>query len=100
MYLLMPLDILELIYEFLFNLIQWLWGNSLFFHKDFFIIDGFMVHMIVPTVKTRYKNIGYKNKLVWKNIIPGREIFVSDLRINSFPRIFLGIIDLFLYPVS
>jgi hypothetical protein len=45
MYLLMPLDILELIYEFLFHLIQWLWGNSLFFHKDFFIIDGFMVYV-------------------------------------------------------
>ena len=32
--------------------------------------------------------------MVWKNIFPGREDFVSHLRINSFPRIFLGIIDL------
>ena len=45
------------------------------------------------TVAPLYKNIGHKNKLVWKNIFPRRENFVSDLRIISFPR---GIIDLFL----
>ena len=50
MYLLMPTDILELIYELLFHLIQWLWANSLFFHKDFFIIDGFMVHRYVQYI--------------------------------------------------
>ena len=52
------------------------------------------------TVETLYKNIGHKNNLVWKNIFPRRENFVSDLRIISLLRIFLGIIDLFLYPDS
>jgi hypothetical protein len=55
---------------------------------------------IQSTVETLYKNIGHKNNLVWKNIFPSRENFVSDSRIISFPRIFLGIIDLFLYPNS
>jgi hypothetical protein len=48
------------------------------------------------TVAPLYKNIGHKNNLVWKNIFSRRENFVSNLRIISFPRIFLGIIDLFL----
>jgi len=54
----------------------------------------------LTTVETLYKNIGHKNNLVWKNIFPRRENFVSDLRIISLLRIFLGIIDLFLYPDS
>ena len=53
-----------------------------------------------PTVETLYKNIACRNNLVWKNIFSRRENFVSGLRITSFPRIFLGIIDLFLYPDS
>ena len=48
------------------------------------------------TVAPLYKNIGHKNKLAWKNIFSHRENFVSDLRIISYPRIFLGIINLFL----
>jgi len=52
------------------------------------------------TVETLYKNIACRNNLVWKNIFSRRENFVSGLRITSFPRIFLGIIDLFLHPDS
>jgi hypothetical protein len=52
---------------------------------------GFPARGYGNTVETLYKNIACRNKLVWKNIFPRRENFVSDLRIISFPRIFLGI---------
>ena len=51
-------------------------------------IHHFRCHLRTPSMlEVQLRLAIYKNKLVWKNIIPGREIFVSDLRINSFPRI-------------